>query len=118
MSVLDARSLWNGNLYPFATAAGSVSTGTDTAVQRSFTLGVPEMTRDFTYIPVRKDLISPELGYYSSFGMEVLEEGTLSLKVSDISTNESLVTVLAQRCTAGQLEPSHLFNVIEDMLGE
>lgn len=116
MSVLDARSRWNGNLYPFATDAGSVSTGTDTAVQESFTQGEPKMTHDFTYIPVREDLISPELGHYSSFEMEVLDKGTLSSKVSDISTDESLVTVLTQRCTAGQLDPIHLFNVIEDML--
>jgi len=90
----------------------------DTAVQGSFIQGEPEMTHDFTYVPVRECLISPKLGHYSSFGMEVLEKGTLSFKVSDISTDESLVTVLAQRCTAGQLDPIHLFDVIEDMLGD
>lgn len=75
------------------------------------------MKHDFIYIPVKESLCSQELGRCFSFGIEVQEQGLPCLKVADISTDESFVAKLARRCTSGQLDPIHLFDVIEDSLG-
>ena len=75
------------------------------------------MKRDFIYIPVKESLFSQELGSYCSFGMEVIENGVLHSKISDVSTDENFVAALARKCTAGELDPVHLPDVIEDSLG-
>ena len=74
------------------------------------------MKHNSIYIPVKESLYSQELGRYFSFGIEVQEQGPQRLKVSDISTNESFVAELARRCTSGQLDPIHLYDVVEDSL--
>ena len=75
------------------------------------------MKNELIYIPVKEALYSQELGYYCSFGIEVIEQGLPRLKVTDISTDGDFVAELAQRCTVGQLDPIHLYDVIEDSLG-
>lgn len=75
------------------------------------------MMHEFIYIPVRESLFSRELGHYLSFGLVASENGVPHSKVSDISTDESFVTELAQQCSAGYLDPIHLYDVIEDSLG-
>lgn len=75
------------------------------------------MKSDFSYIPVKEDLFSRELGHYISFGIEALEHGSLCRRISDISTDEDFVAALARKCTSGQLDPIHLLDVIEDSLG-
>ena len=71
----------------------------------------------FTYIPVKEDLFSQELGHYFSYGIEMVKKGVLYHKISDISTDKNFVADLAQRCTLGQVDPIHLFDIIEDSLG-
>lgn len=74
----------------------------------------------FRYIPVSEELSSPILGQYHSFGIaaqkEVAGHWQTCCRVSDISTDPIFVENLAARCTAGQLEPVHLLDVIEDAL--
>ena len=74
----------------------------------------------FRYIPVSEELSSPILGQYHSFGIaaqkEVAGHWQTCCQVSDISTDPIFVVNLAARCTAGQLEPVHLLDVIEDAL--
>ena len=75
------------------------------------------MKNELIYIPVKETLYSQELGHYCSFGIEVIEQGSLRLKVADISTDGDFVAELVQRCSVGQLDPIHLYDVIEDSLG-
>ena len=74
----------------------------------------------FRYIPVSEELSSPILGQYHSFGIaaqkEVAGHWQTCCQVPDISTDPIFVENLAARCTAGQLEPVHLLDVIEDAL--
>ena len=74
----------------------------------------------FRYISVSEELSSPILGQYHSFGIAAQEEVAghwrQICQVSDVSTDPIFVENLAARCTAGQLEPVHLLDVIEDAL--
>ena len=74
------------------------------------------MKKEWTYIPIKEVLFSFDLGYYCSFGIEVFEEGVLCMKISDVSPDECMVSTLASLCTSEQLEPIHLYDVIEDFL--
>ncbi|MCI8441549.1 MAG: hypothetical protein HFG27_03340 [Provencibacterium sp.] len=74
----------------------------------------------FLYLPVKEELHSPELGCYRSFGIAAfwVSDGRMKRMefVSDVSTLETVVSLLACRCTKNQLYPLHLLNVIEDVL--
>ena len=74
----------------------------------------------YRYISVSEELSSPYLGRYRSFGIAAQREaaghGQVECKVSDVSTDPVFVENLAARCTAGQLEPVHLMDIIEDAL--
>lgn len=37
--------------------------------------------------------------------------------ISDVSLDRALVEALARRCTAAQLDPCHLLDVVEDAIG-
>ena len=68
----------------------------------------------YRYISVSEELSSPYLGRYRSFG--IAGHWQVVCKVSDVSTDPVFVENLAARCTAGQLEPVHLMDIIEDAL--
>lgn len=70
-----------------------------------------------SYIPKLEKIHNPEIGSYSSFGIAVYQDKKLILFVSDISTEEALVTNLAMHCSQQQLSPTHLYDVIEDFWG-
>lgn len=74
----------------------------------------------YLYIPVKQTLSSPDLGEYSSFAFfayQITENGAeLITSISDVSVDEAVVSVLACRCTAGQLDPRQLLDVVEDFI--
>ena len=74
----------------------------------------------FVYRVVRQKLFHPELGLYCTFGLLALHvcagQGKLLYFVQDVSVDRALVADLAARCTAEQLEPCQLHDVIEDAL--
>lgn len=74
----------------------------------------------YLYIPVKQTLASPYLGAYQSFAVNVFRMTEHGLRfvtsVPDVSLDEGLVSVLACRCTAGQLDPAHLPDVVEDFI--
>lgn len=74
----------------------------------------------YLYIPVKQTLTAPELGRYTTFAVSVYqltETGSrLIASVPDVSTDEAVVSVLACRCTAGQLDPAQLLDVVEDFI--
>lgn len=74
----------------------------------------------YLYIPVKQTLTSPELGQYATFAVSVYqltESGARFItSVSDVSADEAVVSMLACRCTAGQLDPAQLLDVVEDFI--
>lgn len=67
----------------------------------------------FRYVVVQEDLFSPEIGHYHSFGIcAINERGERAAFVSDVSTNRNVAAEIASRCTAGQLDPKHLSDVV------
>lgn len=61
---------------------------------------------------------SSDLGEYFSFGIAavcVTEDKQEELfRIPDVSVDESLVKRICDLCTAEQLEPIHIYDVIED----
>ena len=74
------------------------------------------MNHSLLYIPKKELICSHDLGEYESFGISVLKNNTVLSYVSDVSVDEQFILELAQRCTSGQLDPIHLYDVIEDSL--
>ena len=74
----------------------------------------------YIYRAVRQELSTPETGPYITFGILALRlEAGQWQKVcltADVSTSRSFAADLADRCTAGQLDPRQLNDVIEDAL--
>lgn len=70
------------------------------------------------YQIVRQEFDSPELGRYTSYGIAALSlpEGTRLAFVADVTTSRDAAAELADRCTAGQLDPGQLMDVILDFL--
>lgn len=74
----------------------------------------------YVYRAVRQKLSTPETGPYATFGILALRlEAGQCQKVclaADVSTCRRFAADLADRCTAGQLDPRQLNDVIEDAL--
>ena len=72
------------------------------------------------YQVVKEKLYNQDIGRYISYGITIYDYTNCNyhkLKtISDISTNEELVTKLAAMCTRGQLSPIHFMDVIEDFI--
>ncbi len=72
------------------------------------------------YTPIRETLWTEDFGMYCSVGIWVEEKSWGSIKkvalVSDVSTDWVSVCRLSELCTAGQLSPGHLPDLIEDFL--
>lgn len=76
----------------------------------------------FFYHCVMERLEDPELGAYTSFGIAAFCASSGRNRklrfISDVSPDPALVERLAALCTAWQLEPSQLMDVVEDALAE
>lgn len=74
----------------------------------------------FQYLPIEKEINSPYIGYYKSFGLRVLqregEEDQELMVLPDVSTDFEFTLRLANILTKNQLSPLHLPDVLEDLL--
>lgn len=71
----------------------------------------------YQYRLTENRLYTEELGQYVSFGIDVANSsGQIILSVPDVSPDRQLVTDLCACCTQLQLDPIHLFDVLEDTL--
>ena len=72
------------------------------------------------YLPIAQCGEEETLGCYLTFGLEIYEtagEQVRRLKtVSDVSADAATVCAIARDCTLEQLEPCHLYDVLEDRL--
>ena len=75
----------------------------------------------YTYRVVCQKLSAPELGPYTTYGILAARDlrGCQQVVqfISDVSLDRAFVEALARRCTAAQLDPCHLLDVVEDAIG-
>ena len=64
----------------------------------------------YTYRVVCQKLSAPELGPYITYGILAARD------LCDVSLDRAFVEALARRCTAAQLDPCHLLDVVEDAI--
>ena len=74
------------------------------------------------YRIVKEELVSPYIGIYQTYGIAAFERigETLAQRafVSDVSIDETFAASLAERCTAAQLDPRQLEDVVRDELNK
>ena len=75
-------------------------------------------TPRYRYVPVQETLHSDELGSYISYAISVRTTEEEIAFVSDVSTEFEEIEQLADLCTAKQLDPEHLPDLLEDFLVE
>lgn len=84
-------------------------------------MDVKELTPTYRYASVREKRRMPEIGTYVTYGLRVYERvGKKWHEVaylSDVCVDSAVVRRLARSCTQGNLDPIHLFDVVEDFLG-
>lgn len=75
---------------------------------------------DHLYLPFAETRCGEDGASHETFGLHCweLQDGLLTLRhsIRDLSTDRRLVNALARRCTAEQLEPVHLLDVVLDTL--
>ncbi len=71
----------------------------------------------YRYLPIEEHLHSAELGHYIAYGIFVLDfRGDEIARISDVSACYDSVNALCKVCTAQELHPIHLRDVVEDFL--
>ena len=72
------------------------------------------------FLPVEQHLFAPDLGHYRYYGIAAVylsrSRCEIPAFVSDVSTDYSFVSHLADLFTHNHLDPLHLLNVIEDFI--
>ena len=72
----------------------------------------------YNYVPVQETLTTDELGTYVTYGLSVRAVEEEIAFVSDVSTVYEEIERLADMCTAKQLDPVHLGEVVQDFLAD
>lgn len=112
-SVLDAKPLWNGNSYPLRQMRAASWLGR--LLTSESHLSWEKKNEAWFYLHTSEGIhVFTETVAYCSFAKVASKYRVLCMKVSDISINESFVTVLEQRCPLWKLDPIHLLDVIDD----
>ncbi len=70
----------------------------------------------FQYEVIEENFEDSELGTYTSYGIIAMRDGEKLFCVSDMSLRRELVSELVKLCNELQLDPIHLYDVIEDAL--
>lgn len=72
------------------------------------------------YYSFEKLLYTTDIGQYTGYGIRALRQDSGNWKcvdeIVDISCEEKTVKRLAKWCTELELDPIHLYDVVEDML--
>lgn len=72
-----------------------------------------------TYVLTETNLSTAETKEYVTFGIRSENaDNRCTIHIPDVSTNKQLVRALVERCNAGQLDPVHLHEVVEDAIAE
>ncbi len=69
------------------------------------------------YETFTETLAKPGIGEYTAYGIAAYDENRKELiRVSDVSSNKSVVESLTALCNKEHLDPVHVYDVIEDFL--
>ena len=71
----------------------------------------------YTYRVVCQKLSAPYITYGILAARDLRGCQQVVQFISDVSLDRALVEALARRCTAAQLDPCHLLDVVEDAIG-
>lgn len=79
-----------------------------------------ESESKYLYTFVEEIIVSDEFGEYNTFGIKIFKIEDLGNRevccVRDVSTNKEFVCRLVEDCNKYELDPIHIFDVIEDRL--
>ena len=70
------------------------------------------------FYKLRKERILPSEKQFTTYGIEVLENGVQTEYISGVSDNKKLVRNMVRICNKNDVEPVHIHDVIEDMTWE
>ena len=70
----------------------------------------------YRYEPIEENWYWPECGWFVSYGIRVEQDGVTLYTRPDVFTERTLVAEICRLCTAEQVEPVHLEDVIDGML--
>ena len=70
----------------------------------------------YRYEPVEEWIDLPECGEFISYGIRILLDGQVWGIRSDVFTERAVVEEICRLCTAEQVEPVHLEDVIDSLL--
>ena len=70
----------------------------------------------YRYIAVKEKLYHKDIGTYTSYGIKAFKDGKEVGFVSDVSVDRDFVEELVELCNTEQLDPIHLFDVVEDAI--
>lgn len=78
----------------------------------------PRQKHKFQYLPLRQEF-KPRgrKKYYTTFGLQVLVDGCELFRLNDVTMDMVTMVRMAHLCNEGNLEPCHLYEVIENFLG-
>ncbi len=72
----------------------------------------------YFYEAVSEKLVSDELGEYVTYGIRCSQNSVEMAFVSDVSVDEKEVKSLVAHFNSDQLDPLHLYDVLEDHFGK
>ena len=73
---------------------------------------------NFNYEIVKENVEDDLLGDYITYGIVATDENNLIIQaVSDVSIDSDVVKNIVKLCNDYQLEPIHLLDVVDDMIG-
>ena len=82
---------------------------------------IKEVTATYRYGAVRERCRTGEIGTYVTYGLRAYQRVGRKWRevayVSDVCVDPAVVRRLARSCTQGNLDPCHLFDVVEDFFG-
>lgn len=68
------------------------------------------------YVKIREKFSDSETGYYYSFGIAAVRNGSVVAKVSDLTESETEIDILLNECNRSDLDPVHLSDVAKDYI--
>ena len=75
-----------------------------------------ESIQKVRYEVVGEYIYSPEIGEYFSYGIAIYVGNTNPKIISDVSLEKAPLEELCRKCTAEELDPIHIYDIIEDIL--
>ena len=78
----------------------------------------PKPKHTFQYLPLgQATRARGSKKYYTTYGLQVLADGHELFRLNDVTMDMVMMVRMAHRCNEENLEPCHLYEVIENFFG-